>query len=40
MSEVVISFAEAAPRDLEAVQDRYVQQRVPVVGKKWMAELF
>jgi len=40
MSEVVISFAEAALRDHEAVQDRYVQQRVPAVGTKWVAEVF
>ena len=37
---VVINLAEAALRDLETVQDQYVQQRVPDVGTKLVAEVF
>jgi len=40
MSEVVISSVEAALRDLEAVQHRYVQRRMPDVGTELVAEVF
>ena len=40
MPQTVISFAESALRDLEAVQAWYEEQGVPEVGARLVAEVF
>lgn len=40
MSRAVISFAESALRDLEEMQVWYVEQGVPDVGTRLVAEVF
>ncbi len=40
MPSVVISFAESALCDLEAVRDWYTEQGVPEVGARLVAEVF
>lgn len=40
MPRTVISFAESALRDLEAVQTWYAEQGVPEVGAKLVEEVF
>lgn len=40
MPQIVISFAESALRDLEAVRVWYAEQGVPDVGAKLVAEVF
>ena len=40
MPSMIISFAESALCDLEAVRDLYTEQGVPDVGAKVVAEVF
>lgn len=40
MPRMVISFAESALRDLEAVQAWYEEQGLPEVGERLVAEVF
>ncbi len=40
MPRMFISFAESAPRDLEAVQGWYTEQGVSDVGARLVAEVF
>ncbi|HUF09989.1 MAG TPA: type II toxin-antitoxin system RelE/ParE family toxin [Rhodothermales bacterium] len=40
MSRIVITFAESAFRDLEGVVTWYIEQGVPEVGERLVAEVF
>ncbi|MGH8462105.1 MAG: type II toxin-antitoxin system RelE/ParE family toxin [Stenotrophobium sp.] len=40
MKKILISFAESAQLDIEAIKQWYVEQQVPEVGERLITEIF